>query len=357
MKHEPVVMLNRNAQILATGRYIPARRISNAELNARFGQDVGAWLQANVGIEARHVMADDEHTSDLVVAAAQQALTRAALTADDIDLIIVATDTPDYLSPATASVVQHKLGAHGAGVFDVNAACAGWVAAVDIAARYIKTDPEIRHVLVCGGYGMTRYLDWDDKKTATLFADGAGAVVVGVGEDPGFLAGKLVADGQYHDALGIYTGGTARPATAGVVADTGKPHVQFVRKFPATFNADRWPPLIEQTLAKGGASVQDVKLFVFTQLNARTIEAVMDRLGQPMTRTHMVMDKWGYLGSACIPVALDDALDERALEPGDLVVFCATGGGLAMGCTAWRWSHRAAELQQSHRGLPAGGNR
>ncbi len=329
-------MFGRNAHILSTGRYIPKRRLDNAYFDARFEKPVGQWLVDNVGIEARHVMADDEVTSDLVVHAARQALERAGVSPAELDLIIVATDTPDYISPSTASVVQHKLGATHAGVFDVNAACAGWVTALDIAARFVATDAEINRVLVCGGYGMTRYLDWDDKKTATLFADGAGAVVVGATKEPGFLAGKLEADGQYHDALGIYTGGTARPATAATVSDSGPPTVRFVRKFPATFNADRWPTLIEETLAKADARVEDVSLFVFTQLNARTIETVMDRLHQPMTRTHMVMDKWGYLGSACIPVAFDDAIERSPLPDDALVVFCATGGGLSMGCSAWR---------------------
>ncbi len=339
MEHEALVMLPRNAQILSSGRYIPARRIDNAYFDDRFDKPVGDWLVKNVGIESRHVMAADEVTSDLVVAAAKQALERANVAADELDLIIVATDTPDYLSPSTASVVQHKLGAPHAGVFDVNAACAGWVSAVDIAARYIATDVDINRVLVCGGYGMTRYLDWDDKKTATLFADGAGAVVVGATEDPGYLGGKLAADGQFHDALGIYTGGTARPGTAANVAEFGPPTVRFVRKFPATFNADRWPTLIEETLAKSGNQVDDVALFIFTQLNARTIETVMDRLHAPMDRTHMVMDKWGYLGSACIPAAFDDALEQSGLPPDSLIVFCATGGGLSMGCTVWRWNN------------------
>jgi 3-oxoacyl-[acyl-carrier-protein] synthase-3 len=326
-----------NVQILATGRYIPARCIPNAELDTMFDKPVGRWLVDNVGIEARHVMADDENTSDLVVAAARQALSRAAVSPAEVDLVIVATDTPDYISPATASVVQHKLGATRAGTFDVNAACAGWVTALDLAARYIQTDDDVQRVLVCGGYGMTRFLDWTDKTTATLFADGAGAVLLGPSEKPGFLAGKLEADGQYHDALGIYTGGTARPATAQMVADRGAPRVQFVRKFPATFNAERWPPLVRATLAKAGLSIDDVGLFVFTQLNARTIEHVMDLLHVPMERTHMVMDKWGYLGSACIPAAFDDAVLTKSLPPGTPVVFCATGGGLAMGCNVWRW--------------------
>lgn len=331
-------MFGRNAQILSTGRYIPTKRLDNAYFDARFDKPVGQWLVDNVGIEARHVMADDEVTSDLVVHAAKQALERAGVAATDLDLIIVATDTPDYISPSTASVVQHKLGAIHAGVFDVNAACAGWVSALDIAARFVATDVDINRVLVCGGYGMTRFLDWDDKKTATLFADGAGAVVVGATEDVGYLAGKLEANGQYHDALGIYTGGTAKPATLETVTESGPPTVRFVRKFPATFNSDRWPTLIKSTLAKAEKTVEDVSMFIFTQLNARTIETVMDRLHVPMERTNMVMDKWGYLGSACIPAAFDDAIEKAPLHDGDLVVFCATGGGLSMGCSAWQWS-------------------
>lgn len=326
----------RHAQILSTGCYIPKRRVDNAELEQHLGP-VHDWLVANVGIQARHVMAEDETTSDLVVHAARQALERSGTAPRDIDLVIVATDTPDYLSPATATVVQHKLGATNAGTFDINAACSGFVAALETAARFVATDPRTRRVLVCGAYAMTRFLDWNDKHTATLFADGAAAFVVGEASQPGHLAGRLVADGQYHDALGIYTGGASRPATPERVADTGKPRVQFVRKFPPTFNSDRWPPLVQETLAEAGLRVDDVGLFIFTQLNARTIEQVMDRLGQPMSRTHMVMDKWGYLGSACIPAAFHDAVQTHALPAGAPVVFCATGGGLAMGCSVWRY--------------------
>jgi 3-oxoacyl-[acyl-carrier-protein] synthase-3 len=320
------------AHILSTGRAIPSRRVDNAELEGVVGQPFHDWLVANVGIRARHFMAEHETTSDLIVTAAREALARAALSPRDIDLVIVATDTPDQPSPSTAAVVQHKLGAHGSGVFDVNSACAGWVTALDIGARWIATDDDVRHVLVCGGYGMSRFLDFTDKTTATLFADGAGAVVLRAGEKPGFCAGKLVADGQYHDALGIYAGGATRPVTA----ETGPAHVKFVRKFPATFNAEKWPPLVRGTLAKANIALEDVGLFVFTQLNARTIETVMDNLGAPRDRTHMVMDKWGYLGSACIPVAFDDALEQRSLPDGAPIVFCATGGGLAMACSVWR---------------------
>ena len=326
------------ARIVSTGRYVPSRRMDNHEVGQRVGEPVDEWLQKNVGIKARHVMADDEVTSDLVQHAATQALTRAGLSASDLDLIIVATDTPDYLSPATATVVQHKLGAVNAGTFDVNAACAGWVSALDLAARYIATDSDYRHILVAGGYGMTRYIDWKDKHTATLFADGAGAVILGAGDAPGHLGGKLLAHGAYHDALGIYAGGTSRPATAQNVAEFGPPTVRFVKKFPRTFNTDHWPPLLDKVLAKAQLGRKDVDLCIFTQLNLRTVEAMMQILDLPMERTHCIMDKWGYTGSACIPMALDDVVTSRGIKPGQTVMFCASGGGLAMAASLWRWT-------------------
>jgi 3-oxoacyl-[acyl-carrier-protein] synthase-3 len=332
-------MSTRYAQIVSTGRYIPDRVVTNEQLDELLGEKVGDWLVANVGIERRHVMAENQTTSDMIVAASQQALERAGLAASALDLILVATDTPDHLSPATASVVQARLGATFAGTFDVNCACAAWVTALDMAARYVTTDSDYRHVLVAGGYAMTRFLDWKDKYTATLFADGAGVALVSAGDRPGHLSGKLVAAGEYHDALGIYSGGAARPATPERVQAEGKPVVRFVRKFPATFNSERWPPLVRAAVAKAGLALDDISHFYFTQLNRRTIEAVMDILGQPMSKSHMIMDKWGYLGSACIPAALDDAL-ERGLGPraGDNVLFCASGGGLAMAASVWRWT-------------------
>ena len=332
-------MMARYAQIISTGRYIPERIMTNADFVPLLGEDVDEWLIENVGIRERHVMAENETTSDMIVAAARQAITRANIAPTDLNLIIVATDTPDYISPATASVVQAKLGATKAGTYDINCACAAWVTGLDMAARYIATDDEYRYILIAGGYGMTRFLDWHDKYTATLFADGAGAVIVRAGDAPGYLAGKLVAHGEYHDALGIYTGGTYRPATPEIIAQLGKPRVQFVKKFPKTFNSDNWPPLVRAVVAKAGLTLDDIAFFLFTQLNLRTIELVMQNLGQPMRKTHWIMDKWGYLGSACIPVALDDAI-ERGIgpKPGDNVVFCATGGGMAMAASVFKWT-------------------
>ncbi|MFM2246150.1 MAG: hypothetical protein RL071_2224 [Pseudomonadota bacterium] len=326
---------------LATGRCVPERLVENAELEAMTGRVFHDWLVANTGIEARRWMRPDQVGSDLGLIAAQDALQQAQISPEDVDLLIVATDTPDQPSPATSAVLQAKLGARSAGLFDVNAACAGFVTALDLGARLIATDPRLRRVLVVGIYGMSRFLDVHDKATGTLFADGAGAVLLGAaapGAAPGYLAGARFADGQYHDALGIYGGGTARPSTAAAIAAHGPPRVEFVRKLPATFNLERWPALVREVLDEAGAAVEEVALFVFTQLNKRTIEAVMGALGQPMDRAHTIMERWGYTGSACVPMALDDAARAGRLKVGDLVVLCASGGGVAMAAAALRWT-------------------
>lgn len=323
------------AQILSTGRYVPDTVMTNADFEPLLGESVDAWLVANVGIRERHLMAPDQTTSDLCVAAARQALERAHTAPADLRLIIVATDTPDYISPSTAVVVQNKLGAVNAGAFDVNSACAGWVTALDIAARFIATDPiQYQRVLVVGGYGMSRYVNWRDKKTATLFADGAGAVVLGPGDTAGWLGTRLLAAGEFHDALGIYTGGAKQVASP----DHPTQYVEFVRKFPKTFNSDRWPVLIREVAAQAGLTPDDIHKYYFTQLNLGTIKLTMEALNQPLSKTHWIMDKWGYTGSACIPMALDDALQQGiGPRPGEYVVFCASGGGLSMAVSLWQW--------------------
>ena len=327
-------MEKRYAKIISTGRYLPERVMTNAEFEPLVG-DVDAWLKENVGIAERRVV-DNETTSDMCTAAARQALERADLDPADIDLIILGTDTPDYISPATAPILQHKLGALNSGTFDINSACASWVAGLDVAAKQITVDIDINNVLVVGGYAMTRFLDYHDKRTCTLFGDGAGAVVMSVSDEPGYLASKLISKGQYYKSWGIYTGGAASPVNDN---DLNRPVMQFLEKFPTTFNNDNWPPLIRQTVAKAGlAAVDEVDFFLFTQLNVNTIKDVMQQLNQPLEKTHWIMDKWGYTGAACIPMALDDALVEgKGPRPGDLVLFCASGGGFAIACVVFKW--------------------
>lgn len=326
----------RYAQIVSTGRYVPARVLTNAELDALLGEPVDQWLIENVGIRQRHLIGDDEVTSDLAVYAARQALERVGVAPQDVDLLILATDTPDYISPGTSSVVQYKLGATNAGTFDVNSACAAWVIGLDMAARYIATDEAYRYILVIGAYGMTRYMNWTDKRTCTLFGDGAGAVLLRAGEQPGFLGGNIKSDGSFHDYMGVFIGGTVAP-TGG----DGCPRqvLEIRKRFPPDTNNKGWPPLVRALMAKIGRPVSAIDRIYFTQLNARTIEVVMDDLGLPLSKTHMVMDKWGYTGSACMPMALDDAIEQQiGPQPGELVVFCGSGAGYTMAAAAFVWT-------------------
>jgi len=326
----------RHGQIISTGRYLPARVRTNAELDALLGEPVDQWLIDNVGIRERRLIGDDEVTSDLAVHAARQALDRAGLAPADLDLIIVATDTPDYVSPGTASVVQFKLGAANAGTFDINNACAAFVSGVDIASRYIATDAAYNRVLVVGAYGMTRFVDWTNKRTCTLFGDGAGAVILAAGDRPGFLGANVKSDGAFHDYMGVFIGGTVEP-TGG---DGTRPQRLEIRKrFPPDTNNKGWPPLVRALMDKLGRPVEAIDKICFTQLNLRTIEYVMRELGLPMARTHTTMDKWGYTGSACIPLALDDAITQGiGPRPGELVVFCASGAGYTMAAAAFEWT-------------------
>jgi 3-oxoacyl-[acyl-carrier-protein] synthase III len=328
----------RRAGVTGTGLHAPGRAIPNAEFNERYGIDVDAFLQQNRRIRTRHFMAPDQATSDLIVPAAHDALRAAGLEATDLDLIIISTDTPDYISPPTASVVQHKLGATRAATFDVNSACAGFVTALDMAAKYIVADERYDAILVVGAYGMSRYLDFDDYKLATLFADGAGAVVVRPASAGGVLASTLFADGSYHDFMGIYAGGTHEPVTAEALAR--KDHLlRFVKKFPAETNPTHWPRLIRQTLDRIGREPGDVACYLFTQINIFSIEQTLDILGVPHDRSHNIMDRYAYTGSACIPMAMADAAAAHRLKRGDLVMLMGSGGGMAMAALALEWGY------------------
>jgi 3-oxoacyl-[acyl-carrier-protein] synthase-3 len=325
------------AKIIGTGRYVPEKIVTNADLSKILGEDIDEFVTQVLGITERHVCADDESTADIATLASREALQDAGVGAEDLDLIVLATDTPEQLSPATSVVVQHRLGATNAGTFDVNCACAGFVTALDTAAKYIIADSSYRNVLVIGAYAISKYVDWKDKKTATIFADGAGAVVLQAREDgPGFLASKLRADGSFHDHMGIYAGGTHMPVTPQTIEEGYWNKVRFHKKYPAEVNTEGWPAIVHEVLAKAELRLDQVKLFLFTQVNLSTIKLVMAKLELPMERTHTIMQQWGYTGSACIPMVLDDALKAGLAGPGDNIVLCASGGGLNMACAAFR---------------------
>ncbi|HEU4769283.1 MAG TPA: ketoacyl-ACP synthase III [Pyrinomonadaceae bacterium] len=326
------------ANIIGTGIYVPEKIVTNDDLSRILGEDINEFVTQVLGIQERHVCADDESTADLATNAGRAALEAARIDPSELDLIVLATDTPEQLSPATSVVVQHRLGAVNAGTFDVNSACAGFVTALDTASKFIIADSAYRNVLVIGAYAMSKYLDLHDKKTATIFADGAGAVVLQSSEEaPGFLAGQLRADGSFHDHMGIYAGGTHMPITREVIDEGVWTKVRFAKKYPAEVNTEGWPSIVHQVLDKAKLSVSDVKLFLFTQVNLSTIKEVMARLDLPWERTHTIMQKWGYTGSACIPMVLHDAVTAGKLSRGDNVVMCASGGGLNMACVAFRW--------------------
>jgi 3-oxoacyl-[acyl-carrier-protein] synthase III len=302
------------AKIKGTGSFVPEKMLTNDDLSRMLGEDINEFVSQVIGIRERHICSADESTADLATEAARRALLAARVSAQELDLIILATDTPEYLSPATSVVVQHRLEARNAGTFDVNCACAGFVTALDTASKFIIADSSYKKVLVIGAYAMSKYLDWTEKKTATIFADGAGALVLEVTEDePGFLASKLVADGSFHQHMGIYAGGTRMPITEEVLSAGVWTKVRFSQKYPPEVNIEGWPAIIRAVLDKCGLHLEDVGLFLFTQVNLSTIKEVMRRLELPMSRTHTIMQKWGYTGSACIPMVLDDAV--RSARP------------------------------------------
>lgn len=327
------------AAIVGTGIYAPERVVPNSEYNLKYGIDVDTFLRESRNIYQRHLMSEDQATSDLIVPAAEQAMKVAGIQADDLDLIIVSTDTPDYLSPSTASVVQYRLQARKAGCFDLNSACAGFVTALDVGTKYLESDSRYRHILVVGAYGMSKYLNWDDYKIATLFADGAGAVVLkAVNEGPHILNTVLYADGQYHDYMGIYAGGTRTPISETAVAQ--KQHLlNFAKKIPLETNPTHWPRMAHTLLDRIQRPLSDVKLFFFTQINIGSIRQTMEKLGVAEGLSHNIMDRYGYTGSACIPMALADAAAQHKLKKGDLVMLLTSGGGMSMAATALEWAY------------------
>jgi 3-oxoacyl-[acyl-carrier-protein] synthase-3 len=326
------------ACIIGTGSYVPEKILTNDDLSRMLGEDINEFVSQVIGINERHVCAEDESTADLAAAASLKALASAGITPEQLDLIILATDTPEHLSPATSVVVQHRIGAKNAGTFDINCACSGFVTALDTASKFIIADPEYKYVLVIGAYAMSKYLDWSDKKTATIFADGAGAVVVKASQEgPGFLASKLLADGAFSEYMGIYAGGTRMPVTEEILREGRWNKLRFAQRYPPEVNIEGWPRIIREVLAKSRLALDDIGLFLFTQVNLSTIKEVMGLLDLPMDRTHTIMQKWGYTGSACIPMVLDDAVRAGKVKRGDNLIMCASGGGLNMACVAFRW--------------------
>lgn len=320
----------RNAVIVGTGSYVPERIIPNEYFNEILGEDVDTWLRENLTIRERRWCAENESTADLAQRAAEDALRTAGISVEKLNLIIVATDTPEYISPSTASVVQHRIGAKNTGTFDLNSACAGFVTALDTAGKFLLADQAYEYILVIGAYAMSKYLDLKDKKTVTLFADGAAAVVLKAETDTsnGYLTSSLYTEGQYAEWMGIYAGGTHLPLSDTVLS--AKDHLlKFVKKFPKEINPVTWTRMIKENCEKVGIKPSDIAHFFFTQININSIRETLDNLNVSHAKGYTIMDRYGYTGSACIPMAFDEAVKTGKVQRGDIVCFMGSGGGLA----------------------------
>jgi 3-oxoacyl-[acyl-carrier-protein] synthase-3 len=314
------------------GGYVPSRVIRNDELSSVVGTS-DEWIWQRTGIRQRHVAADGELTSDLAVRAAQAALESAGMDANQIDLVIVATSTPDETFPSTATIVQAKLGMDGGAAFDVQAVCSGFVYSLSIADSMLRSGLGST-ALVIGAETFSRLLDWTDRRTCVLFGDGAGAVVVraeeGVGstDDRGLLASVLHSDGRLHDLL--YTdGGASSTGTAGVVRMQGRE----VYRHAVT----KLTGVVHEVLATAGLAPSDVDWVIPHQANARIIESVSGRLAMSHDRVIVTVDQHANTSAASIPLALSVAVADGRVTRGDLLLFEALGAGMTWGANLLRW--------------------
>ncbi|MFZ0419344.1 MAG: ketoacyl-ACP synthase III [Candidatus Sulfotelmatobacter sp.] len=326
----------RYATIISTGSYLPENEISNDLLRARFAgePDKIDKLEASTGILKRWYAPDSWATSDLALAAARQSLERAGRQPEDVDLIILGTDSPDFITPATSVVLQHKLGARNAGTFDVGCACASFPTGLAAAAGLIAANASLRSVLVVGAYLMHRLADPNDP-AIFFYGDGACAAVLEPSDHAGFIASAMQADGSYNRNWGIYAGGTAEPASEAAVRE-GRTKVQFIERYPPEINEQGWPSLTRRLVRDGQFALGDVDLFIFTQVRKSTIEKVMGDLGVPLERAHTIMEESGYTGSACVGMALHDAIAKGKLRSGGLVVLVGSGVGYNQAGVAFR---------------------
>jgi 3-oxoacyl-[acyl-carrier-protein] synthase-3 len=328
--------MSRFATIISTGSYLPEIEVSNDALRARLAPvpDYVNKMEAATGILKRWHAPDDWATSDLALRASRQALERAGRAPEDVDLIILGTDSPDFITPATSVVLQDKLGAKHAGTFDVGCACASFPTGLAAAAGLIAVNPSLRTVLVVGAYMMHRLADPLDP-AIFFYGDGAGAAVLAPADKPGFVASAMHADGSYNRYWGIYAGGTAEPASEAALRD-GRTKVRLVQRYPPQINEQGWPRVVERLMHDGHFQISDVDLFIFTQVRKPTIMNVMSALGAPPERAHTIMETQGYTGSACVGMALHDATLHGRIGSGGLVVMIGSGVGYNQAGVAFR---------------------
>ena len=319
------------SRIAGTGSYLPEKVVTNHDLEKTMDTS-DDWIRERTGIKRRHIAADGEATSDLALAAAKQALDMAGIGADDINLIIIATTTPDKVFPASACIVQRRLGIRGCGAFDIQAACSGFVYGLDLADRYIRTGAA-KNVLVIGAETLSRLTNWEDRTKAVLFGDGAGAVVLQEADEPGILSTHIHADGQYEDLLqvpqGISSGYDVTRAGEAFIQMNGN---AVFRRAVATLDS-----IARETLEKNNIDKHDLDWFVPHQANMRIIAAAAKKLDMPMERVIVTVDEHANTSAASIPLALDVAVRDGRIKRGELLLFEAFGAGFTWGSTLLRF--------------------
>lgn len=323
------------AGILGMGSYVPERVLTNKELE-KMVDTSDQWILERSGIRERRIAAPEQATSDLALEAARKALEDAGTGPEDIDLIVVATNTPDSLFPAAACIVQDRLGALRAGAFDLLAGCTGFIYALSVASQFIASGM-YRRVLVIGAETLSRIVDWTDRNTCVLFGDGAGAVVVGpVPRGYGLIHSKLGSDGSGGPLLCLPAGGSRMPASRETVED----RLHFVRmsgrevfKFAVRTCGDGSLEALEEA----ALSVEDVDFLIPHQANIRIIEAAAKRLNLPMDRVLVNVDRFGNTSTASIPMALEEAVSQGRIKDGDNIVMAGFGAGLTWAVAVMRW--------------------
>jgi 3-oxoacyl-[acyl-carrier-protein] synthase-3 len=323
--------------ILGTGSYLPERVVTNAELATMVPGADPDWVSRKTMIEERRFAAPDEATSDLAAKAALPALRRAGLAATDIDYLIVSTSTGDSPQPPTASLVQDLIGAERAAAFDINVVCAGFVFGLAVAQSLIAARPDAKALVIASDV-YSRILDFGDRRTAVLFGDGAGAVVVGsVPDGYGILDAEMVTRGDASRLIRVDAGGSRRPASAETVAN-GDHYFRMDGRGVRDFVADHVPPVLAGLLDRAGLHAKDVDHFVPHQANGVMLKELVDLAGLDGARTHLTLDRFGNVGSASVPVALDAAARSGTVLPGDLMLLAGFGGGMSVGATVIRWA-------------------
>ncbi len=326
---------SRSAIISGTGRSVPARVVTNQDLE-KIVDTSDEWITTRTGIRERHVARSDEFMSTFATEACRQALESAGVDAQDVDLVICATVTPDTPIPATSCTIQHTLKCRNAAAFDMQAGCSGFIYAQSVAKQFLLTT-RFRHVLVVGAELLSKYLDWKDRSTCVIFADGAGAVLMSVGEPPrGVLASAMHTDGGMADYIIVEGGGSKYPASE----ETVRKGLHFIRmKGNETFKiaVRSLEDVSREVLAMAGLAPDDVTWFIPHQANRRIIDAVGQRLGIPEERCFVNIEKFGNTSAASVPIALDEAARAGKLQRGDVILMAAFGAGLTWAASVVRW--------------------